>query len=223
MRTLFLLLGWLGFSTWSLATPANHQFQLDGSWYHKKSDNWIEIRDEGKYISVMGLPPYGKARIFEKQWREIYIDKKGNKISIEGPGLLLYHHRSSGHVLTFERPVKAHGTGGTWRGEKDRWNNHGQRDDSYYNDFSPRDAEGTWQALGGIDIAIVLTREGLRAKYSGTTHWVDYRMLGNDGITFEDNKGNRYVFSNATTATWYPAERNRNPIVLKKTDNQVKY
>ena len=49
---------------------------------------------------------------------EIYIDKKGNKISIEGPGLLLYHHRSSGHVLTFERPVKAHGTGGTWRGEK---------------------------------------------------------------------------------------------------------
>ena len=43
-------------------------------------------------------------------------------------------------------------------GEKDRWNNHGQRDDSYYNDFSPRDAEGTWQALGGIDIAIVLTR-----------------------------------------------------------------
>ena len=84
---MFLLISWLFFAGLVSATPPSHQFQLDGSWYHKKSNNWIEIRDEGRYLSVMGLPPQGKAKIFEKQWKDVYVDKKGNKISLAATGV----------------------------------------------------------------------------------------------------------------------------------------
>lgn len=242
MRTMFILISWLFFTGLVSATPPSHQFHLDGSWYHKKSNNWIEIRDEGRYISVLGLPPQGKAKIFEKQWKDVYVDKKGNKISIESPHMILYLHRSSGNVISFERPAKAHGTGYgcndandiRWfdrkRYENDRYDSdrpdphHGSYD-SYpsIQRFNGSDVEGTWQAPGGIDIAMVITRDGLKAKYSGTTRWVDYRSIGNKGNEFEDDKGNRYIFHSSFAATWYPASKSKDSIELRKTDNQVKY
>lgn len=235
---MFILISWLFFAGLVSATPPSHQFQLDGSWYHKKSNNWIEIRDEGRYISVMGLPPQGKVKIFEKQWKDVYVDKKGNKISIESPHLILYLHRSSGNVISFERPAKAHGThngcddanDSRWYDRNDGYNSgrpkphHGSNDTHTSNNrFNGSDLEGTWQAPGGTDIAMVVTRDGLKAKYSGTTRWVDYRSTGNKGNEFEDDKGNRYIFHSASAATWYPSNRSKDPIELKKTDNQVKY
>ena len=225
MRSFAFLLSLLLIKTAILAGDPPQHRRLEGSWYHGGSDNWIEIRDEGRYISVMGLPPQGKARIFEQEWKGVYLDKKGNKITLENRNTLLYNHRKSGHNIEFHRRDHQHsGTNGHWRD-----NTHGSYNDhpsnTYQNQHYEDDTyiEGSWAADKSIIIAIVKTRDGLKAKYSGTTRWVSYQAVNNRRDEFVDDNGNRYIFHNNTSATWYPKDQRNQAIPLKKISDEVKY
>lgn len=219
------MLSWLFFNVALLANNPPQYRRLDGSWYHGVSDNWIEIRDEGRYISVMGLPPHGKARIFEQEWKGIYRDKKGNKITIETKNTLFYHHRKSGHVIEFYRPLKHHPSSDNYDRGSSHPSHHGPQPRHYPDQgYGAADnLEGTWAAEGSIDIAMVKTRDGLKAKYGGTTRWVSYQIVNNKDDEFIDENGNRYVFHHSTSATWYPKDHRNKPIHLKKISDDVKY
>lgn len=225
MRTFTFLLSLLLINTAiSAGNPPQHR-RLDGSWYHSGSDNWIEIRDEGRYISVMGLPPQGKARIFEQEWKGIYLDKKGNKITLENRNTLLYNHRKSGHIIEFHRHDQHQsGAHGHWNNNSPgTYYDHPSKD---YEDHNYKDGdfiEGSWIADKSIVIAMVKTRDGLKAKYSGTTRWVSYQADNNRKDEFVDDKGNRYVFHSHTSATWYSNDHRNQVIPLKKISDEVKY
>lgn len=225
MRTIAFLLSWIFLQGAVLAhNPPQHK-RLDGSWYHGYSDNWIEIKDEGRYLSVMGLPPQGKARIFEQEWRGVYFDKKGNKITLEDRNTILYHHRKSGHIIQFRRSDAC---------QTGSYGNAREHSQGSYYDRSAKPGtqppfadeafmEGTWRADRSIDIAMVKTREGLKAKYGGTTRWVSYQTVNNKWNEYIDENGNRYLFHNDKSATWYSNNRRNEPIQLKKISNDVKY
>ena len=225
MRSFALLLSLLLIKITVMAgNPPQHK-RLDGSWYHGGSDNWIEIRDEGRYISVMGLPPQGKARIFEQEWKGIYLDKKGNKITLENRNTLLYNHRKSGHVIEFHRyDTRQSGPNGQWKDESHGSYNYHSSQPYQHQDYKDDIIiEGSWAAENSIIIAMLKTRDGLKAKYSGTTRWVSYQSVNNRKNEFVDNNGNRYVFHNNISATWYPKDQRNQAIPLKKISDDVKY
>ncbi|MBK8699108.1 MAG: hypothetical protein IPN29_06025 [Saprospiraceae bacterium] len=72
-------------------------------------------------------------------------------------------------------------------------------------------------------MAILETREGLKAKFAGTTRWVEYTQKENRSVDFVDKKGNNYRFLSENEVHWMTGEGNRPPGVLYKISDEVQY
>jgi hypothetical protein len=88
------------------------------------------------------------------------------------------------------------------------------------NDFNL--LEGTWKSDGRSEnLALVSTREGFKIKYSGTSKWYDF-SIQKDGLSFRDDKGNTYSFSDFSTGVW-TSENGMNTIRIIKISSSVSY
>ncbi|HOY12715.1 MAG TPA: hypothetical protein PLY70_06220 [Saprospiraceae bacterium] len=62
--------------------------------------------------------------------------------------------------------------------------------------------EGTWRSTNPTkSVVILLTRDGLKAKFSGTTNWISYTQQ-DSSKTYIDKNGNHYDFHSAGVGNW---------------------
>ncbi len=98
-------------------------------------------------------------------------------------------------------------------------------DNSNSENLSVSNIIGTWKTKDNryTTVAIIDTRDGIKAKFSGSTKWVDYKVSKMRPNEYIDSKGNRYVFNSSGKSTWYPADSKLKSIELEKIDSEVRY
>jgi hypothetical protein len=110
--------------------------------------------------------------------------------------------------------------------KSDRKNDYYRGDQSIaFNSGSSTRFVGTWDVKNGNynSVAIIDTREGLKAKFSGTTNWVNYTQSQSRSNEYIDDRGNRYIFDRDDEGKWFPADKGKKVIDLKKVSNEVRY
>ena len=95
--------------------------------------------------------------------------------------------------------------------DRNRLENHDQR--------SSRNIEGTYLDPNNRQIAIVLTRTGFKAKFSGERTWKDYTKTGN---RFLDENGNSYEWLDNGVLKW-EGRSSGHQILIRKISDDVKY
>jgi hypothetical protein len=92
-------------------------------------------------------------------------------------------------------------------------------------DFSNSRLIGTWEGKNRSfgTVAIIDTRDGLKAKFSGTTNWVTYTKSTSRPNEYIDDRGNRYIFDEDNDGKWFPSDKDKKVIELKKISDEVKY
>lgn len=79
---------------------------------------------------------------------------------------------------------------------------------------------GTYEVKGSKEtVAITDTREGFKAKFSGSKNWVNYTRISNK--EFEDEKGNKYIL-NGKNLNWISKDSKKN-FYLEKISDDIKY
>lgn len=124
--------------------------------------------------------------------------------------------------------------------ERDRWNDGyeertGDIEDlprRRPNDTDPRrtdknppsikSLEGTWESdRPRKSVVILYTREGIKAKFSGTTRWVDFIQDDFNASTYKDKKGNRYEV-NGNDLVWI-SQNGTDRVFLQKISDDLKF
>ena len=225
---------------------------LTGYWLNPKLDVSIKVKQRADVLLVKGLMGNRETEIFEQVCKDKFVDHRGNTLIIENHNTLVFEKRNGRKYLRFRKINDDDRNYGHGKNRGNRWdeddhffdndNNYPQKGDRQndrdrYDDESSRNnrqnngwdnnnyasrVSGTWTDREHT-VAIVDTRDGLKAKFSGSDKWVDYTMDRSGYGTFVDKKGNRYVFKNDNEVIWTSADRNKKDIVLRRLSNEVKY
>jgi hypothetical protein len=176
-----------------------------------------------------------------------FADNRGNRIRIEsrhrGIDRLIFKSRR-GHVDVYRRGVihqnpynscEPFGNGWStydrdwYRSYDDNNRNDRRRYQNDYDRYTDRNREGGFSSFSVIEgtyqsdnnrlIAIVSTRDGFKAKFSGERTWKNYVR---NGDTFFDSDGNSYIRSNDNVLIW-KGKYSGNTIRLEKIDDEVRF
>jgi hypothetical protein len=218
---------------------------LSGNWYSKCISESIKIKERRDVLIVKGLGDCNNTQVFERINRKSYVDNDGNLLIADKCNVLVFipnrgrHHRE----IVFEKRNNDHHD--AWfnnddddhydrnRGKKHgSWNEDRYSNDSYgqgqpyegkWNNYE-KSVTGTWDAgFRDKSIAIIDTRDGLKAKFSGTTKWVDYVQSRQNPYEFIDNKGNKYIFKGDGKASWISIDRSIKEIYLTKVSDDTRF
>jgi hypothetical protein len=115
--------------------------------------------------------------------------------------------------------------GNRYRDNDDKYNRNDKQHNKYNNkDINLSAVIGTWEVKNDRfnSVAIIDTRDGIKAKFSGTSNWISYTRSSrlNEYI---DARGNRYIFEEEDKVKWYPIDKDRKVLELKKVSNEVNY
>lgn len=239
--SLFLIIG-------SFSANANIGYlNVDGFYINGKNYSEIQIKEYRRGIKVRGLNwrRPNKWIKFERINRKRFVDCDNNQMVLNrnrrGDFTFILKDRF-GQRTKFRRvnSYNRNNCGGIGDGyfydgngyndhdfnRRDKRSNNGRNTDKYrFNDNSKGSnnsgfrIEGTYSTRDGRSIAIVETRRGFKAKFSGDRTWKSYEKKNN---RFIDKDGNSYTLQDDGGLIWkgkYSGKR----IELSKVSDEVNY
>ena len=247
MRVLFFigLLFFLPIFLVASESPIDAHRNLTGYWVNAKIKETIKIKDRNNSIFINGLPGTRVDVQFDRIYGNVYKDGFGNKLTVENRNTIFIDlgRRHSLRYVKWEENDSRRWGKEEFDKDYDPFDNH-HKDEYFSNNFEnqrPYDnnncsasanwnfsyseiVTGTWASSirGRENIAILDTREGIKAKVSGTNRWVDYcqnKVIPNE---FIDNKGNKMVFER-DAAIWIPKDIKDAVIKLQKISSDIRY
>lgn len=244
MRNLFLSFALLVLPFLAFANETGRQ-DLSGNWYSKRISENIKIVEKRDVLIVKGLGDCNDTRVFERINKRSFVDKVGNLLIAEHCDVLVFIPNQGRHrreIIFEKRKNDCHDN---WfdRDDDDHYDRDNKRDRGYWNDNRyddgsygqrqssdgkwnnyEKNVSGTWDAgFRDKSIAIIDTRDGLKAKFSGTTRWVEYVQNKHNPFEFSDDRGNKYVFSGSGKASWIPIDRSMKEIYLTKISDETQF
>ena len=181
-------------------------------------------------------------RRFRRRGRATFEDRYGNQLTVKRRGhevaIFIYNRRGftdvyfkvndrnqCGHNNNYKSRIRRghHDRGQSYRSQDlrsrqgvDGYQDFGEDRSTSRFDF---ELEGTYQAEDGRIIAIVETRDGFRAKFSGDKIWKDYKQEGN---RYQDVDGNTYELQQDLTLMWKGRYSGKS-IIVRKISDEVRY
>jgi hypothetical protein len=225
---------------------------ISGYWFNPRLNESIRIIKNKQFILVKGLFLENRTSKFKNKGRGVFVDRAGNSLILENRNTIRLRHRNANEYIRFEkvREIDGHNQ---WRKYHDydddfqNFNQYGERikdglgvesrsssqNDSNQpiNNASSRiniafeELVGTWKAKDGRypTVAIIDHREGLKAKFTGSTNWVTYLLIKEGINEFIDPKGNRYIFETQSKAKWISVDSKAKIIEIVKSSAEVQY
>lgn len=241
MRNLILSFAMLVLPFLVFANDIGRQ-DLTGNWYSKCISETIKIKEKRDVLIVKGLGDCNGIEVFERINKRSYADRVGNLLIVDKCDVLVFiPNKGRRHKeIIFE---KTRNDRNAWFNndddQYDRESNHGNRNHDRYGNGSngqqgqpsdnrwnnyERGVTGTWDAgFKEKTIAMIDTRDGLKAKFSGTSKWVDYVQSRQNPYEFVDAKGNKYIFNGQGSASWIPNDRSIKEIYLTKISDDTQF
>jgi hypothetical protein len=225
---------------------------MEGYYYNPRLRESIRIIEHRNDVIVKGLFSDSRLVRFNKINKNTYEDRYGNLLICEDRNTIKIKRWRTRDYIRFDK-VDDHRGRSDWHRYHDyddicddRYDHyHGYRDDDRYRgskydrddirknpEYTSRSRiipidrlVGTWEVIHGNfnDVAIIDTRDGLKAKFSGTTNWVSYIKSTTRKNEYLDDRGNRYVFDDDRFAKWYPADKGKTVIEMRKVSSEVRY
>lgn len=124
----------------------------------------------------------------------------------------------------WRNPSKSDWENDTWD-ENERSENNGHSSSISKNSQSiiSTSLEGTWESnFPRKSVVILNTRDGIKAKFSGTDKWVSYETSEYSSKFYVDKKGNKYEFDGNGKCTWI-SSNGKQRIDLIKIDNVLRF
>jgi hypothetical protein len=225
---------------------------ISGYWFNPRLQESIRIFKNQQFIFVKGLFSKNRTSKFKSKGRGVFVDKEGNSLILENRNTLKLRRRYANDYIRFEkvRDVDGHNDWKKFHDYDDDFeisrNNFdiSNTDDVYKANRSNQidlysrlgnntisstipfeELAGTWEANDRRypTVAIIDHREGLKAKFTGSTNWITYVLSKVGRNEFIDTKGNKYIFDTPSKAKWIPADPNAKIIEVVKTSSEVRY
>jgi hypothetical protein len=245
MRYLIFCIAFLILPQFVLARDNDHHHSLSGYWYNKTSLVSIKVKEKKDGLMVIGLEGFRGTWIFDRIDSRCFIDRRGNRFILDQFDVLLFMpiKCKQTRITAFEKIEDAmydHCKTDRFYGDREELQDNGNRHSGSLNERSTdyksakddiknwpdyaTTINGTWLPdKGNKSVVMVDTREGLRAKFTGTSHWVDYTQSTLIPYEFIDIAGNKYTFDRAGNATWVPNERTKGMVHLKKVSDDPQF
>lgn len=243
MKWTFYLIGLLTLPSFLWAKNLNHFFGEFHSTDHRYT---FEIRSAGNKLHVYD-DYYQENETYRYIGNNNYQSKNGHMIKIVDRDQILFRPWRSGRViklylhnqcssLNYYKDLRNDRD----HAERDRWNDgyNDRRDNtenlpsqrpndndmrqSQKNPASIKSLEGTWESDSPRKSVVILyTREGIKAKFSGTTKWVDFVQDDYNASTYIDKKGNRYEVDG--NGLFWISQNGKDRVFLRKISDDLKF
>ncbi len=246
MKHLFLSLT-LMLSPYFIFAHNLDNLDLSGYWYSQHLSSSIKIKDKENVLLVKGLNGTNATQVFGRINAKTYEDKRGNRFIIDHCDAIFFISRRNHYPkkVFFEKIGRAYND----LNDRSHYKQHSYFEDDFEN-FDENNygkpqshtnsneyqngrsnwlnyeekISGTWRTeKGNMSIVIIDTRDGLKAKLTGTTKWVSYVQNIRKPYEFVDDNGNKYVFNEDLKATWISADRDKRTIPIYKSSSEMQY
>jgi hypothetical protein len=246
MKYIFILFAAMIF-TFHVKADVIEKKSLSGYWYSNAISSSIKIKEKRNALIIHGLEQCQGPTLFRRIDFDTYLDDIGNKIIVDCHNIIAFfpiHRNDYDRRIIFEKSQhpKKHHQNHNPNHHSDQYNDDGDYIYNYKNnsDEPPHVSNynsnpinwanfseivvGSWMIENDrISIAIIDTRDGLKAKFSGSSEWVTYFQSQENDSIFIDSKGNRYVFDGSKSAKWIPIDKKKSIISLIKISQIPKY
>lgn len=243
MKWTFYLIALLTLPSLLSAKNLNHFF---GEFHSADHRYTFDIRSSGNKLQVYDVY-FGDHETYRYVGNNTYQSRNGHMIKVLNRDQILFRLWRCRRVVKLylhnqcglDNHYRDH-TNSREYPEQDRWNDEyedrtGDIEDvprRRPNDTDPmrteqsppsiKSLEGTWESdRPRKSVVILYTREGLKAKFSGTTKWVDFIQDDFNASTYKDKNGNRYEV-NGNDLVWI-SQNGTDRVFLRKISDDLKF
>jgi hypothetical protein len=227
---------------------AESPYSLNGIFTDVDNYREILVKTYKRGIKIKGIQkrhPHKWVK-FERENRYVFVDRNGNHVKLRDRrrGAQIIYKSRRGNTRIFQEGVIRNSYGNSCRSDYNFDNRHDHFGSGYnYNDYSDRgygsydhnsdygdrsdrhnrinrsSFEGTYETAKGRKIAILNTRTGFKAKFSGERVWKSYDKVNE---RFEDRDGNYYILSGPKRMQWNGKYSGKKREITKISD-EVRY